>query len=105
MSISLVIARCQTSKSGLQRWRIRFDNRAHNPDLTVAVRLYGNNEIELDYYLLPRLDLPTQEIRVSSKNSLQFECFRFNDLGFFYGMSEREPLTPTTFSQTQKEKP
>ena len=105
LAISLVIARCQTSNSGLQRWRIRFDNRAHNPDLTVAVRLDGNNEIELDYYLLPRLDLPTQEIRVSSKNSLQFECFRFDDLGFFYGMSEREPLTPTTFSQPQKEKP
>jgi hypothetical protein len=105
LAISLVIARCQTTDSGLQRWRIRFDTRAHDPDLTVAVRLDGNNEIELDYYLLPRLDLPTHEIRVSSKNSLQFECFRFDDLGFFYGMSEREPLTPNTFSQTQKEKP
>ncbi len=105
LAISLVIARCQTSDSGLQRWRIRFDTRAHTPDLTVAVRLDGNNELELDYYLLPRLDLPTHEIRVSTKNSLQFECFRFDDLGFFYGMSERETLTPTTFSQTHKEKP
>lgn len=52
LAISLVIARCQTSNSGLRRWRTRFD-----------------------------------------------------DLGFFYGMSERETLTPTTFSQTHKEKP
>ena len=42
--------------------------------------------------LLPRLDLPDQEIRVSNKNSADFECFRFDDLNFFYGMSERERL-------------
>ena len=39
-----------------------------------------------------RLDLPEQEIRVSNKNSADFECFRFDDLTFFYGMSERERL-------------
>ena len=42
--------------------------------------------------MLPRLDLPEQEIRVSNKNSADFECFRFDDLNFFYGMSERERL-------------
>jgi DNA invertase Pin-like site-specific DNA recombinase len=103
LAISLVIARCQTTDTGLQRWRIRFDTRAHDPDITVAVRLDGNNEIELDYYLLPRMDLPTEEIRVSTKNSMQFECFRFDDLGFFYGMSEREPLMSTVFNQSRKE--
>ena len=35
---------------------------------------------------------PEQEIRVSNKNSADFECFRFDDLTFFYGMSERERL-------------
>ena len=40
----------------------------------------------------PRLDLPEQEIRISNKNSADFECFRFDDLNFFYGMSERERL-------------
>ena len=105
LAISLVIARCQTTEAGFQRWRIRFDTRVHDPDLTVAVRLDGNNELELDYYLLPRLDLPTHEIRLSTKNSMQFECFRFDDLGFFYGMSEREHLTPTTFIQPREENP
>jgi DNA invertase Pin-like site-specific DNA recombinase len=104
IAISLVIARCQTSDSGMQRWRIRFDTHAQDPDLTVAVRLDGNNELELDYYLLPRLDLPTHEIRVSTRNSMQFECFRFDNLGFFYGMSEREPLSPKTFEHTRKER-
>ena len=104
LAISLVIARCQTSESGTQRWRIRFDTYAHDPDLTVAVRLDSNNELELDYYLLPRLDLPNHEIRVSTRNSVQFECFRFDNLGFFYGMSEREPLTPKTFEHARKER-
>ena len=90
--ISLVLARCQTTNAGMHRWRIRFDSAAHNPDLTVAVRLDPENSYELDYYLLPKLDLPNHEIRVSNKNCADFECFRFDDLSFFYGMSERERL-------------
>ena len=58
----------------------------------MAIRLDAANACELDYYLLPRLDLPAQEIRVHHRNSTDFECFRFDDLTFFYGMSERERL-------------
>ena len=94
--INLVLARCQTAANGHQRWRIRFDPASlfakGHPDITVAIRLDAANTSELDYYLLPRLDLPDQEIRVSNKNSADFECFRFDDLNFFYGMSERERL-------------
>ena len=94
--ISVVLARCHTlvDKYGQsrQRWRIRFDPARFNPDLTVAIRLDAANTAELDYYLLPRLDLPEQEIRVSNRNSANFECFRFDNLNFFYGMSERERL-------------
>ena len=90
--ISLVLARYQTAANGHQRWRIRFDPARFDPDITVAIRLDAANTQELDYYLLPRLDLPDQEIRVSNKNSADFECFRFDDLNFFYGMSERERL-------------
>ena len=57
-----------------------------------AAFLDAQNANELDYYLLPRLDLPEQEIRVCNRNSANFECFRFDDLNFFYGMSERERL-------------
>ena len=89
---SLVLARCQTLPNGQQRWRIRFDTERFNPDLTVVVRLDAHNTNELDYYLLPRLDLPEQEIRVCNRNSANFECFRFDDLNFFYVMSERERL-------------
>ena len=88
--ISLVLARCQTLPNGQHHWRIRFDTERFSPDLTVAVRLDPQNVNELDYYLLPRLDLTDQEIRVSSRSSANFECFRFDDLNFFYGMSQRE---------------
>jgi len=36
-----------------------------------------------------RLDLPRQEIRLCNRTSIAFEAFRFDDLGFFYGMAER----------------
>jgi DNA invertase Pin-like site-specific DNA recombinase len=94
--ISVVLARCHTSVDRYgedqHRWHIRFDPVRLHPDLTVAIRLDAANAAELDYYLLPRLDLPEQEIRVSNRNSANFECFRFDNLNFFYGMSERERL-------------
>ena len=90
--ISLVLARCQRMPNGLQRWRIRFDPSRFSPDITVAVRLDPLNEAELDYYLLPQLDLPNRELQVTARNSAEIECFRFDDLNFLYGMSERERL-------------
>lgn len=90
--ISLVLARCHVTDSGLYRWQIRLDPSGLESDLTVAIRLDADNTRELDYYLIPRLDLPLQEIRIHNRNSSDFECFRFDDLNFFYGMSQRERL-------------
>lgn len=59
---------------------------------TGDVRLDSLNESELDYYLLPQLDLPSRELHVTARNSAEIECFRFDDLNFLYGMSERERL-------------
>jgi hypothetical protein len=87
--VSLVLARCQPQSDGRLRWRIRFDPLRYQADVTLAVRLDPQNEGELDYYLLPWLDLPRQEIRLCNRTSLAFEAFRFDDLGFFYGMAER----------------
>ncbi len=89
MVVSLVLARCQPLSDGRLRWRIRFDPMRYRADVTLAVRLDPRNEGELDYYLLPWLDLPRQEIRLCNRTSLAFEAFRFDDLGFFYTMAER----------------
>ncbi len=91
--VSLVLARCQTLPDGRHRWRIRFDPARLEPDVTLAVRLDYANEVELDYFLLPSLDLPRREIRLDlnmcNRNSAHFEAFRFDDLSFFYAMFER----------------
>jgi hypothetical protein len=87
--VSLVLARCQPQADGRLRWRIRFDPLRYQADVTLAVRLDPMNEGEFDYYLLPWLDLPRQEIRLCNRTALTFEAFRFDDLGFFYGMTER----------------
>jgi hypothetical protein len=87
--ICLVLARCQTLTTGVQRWRIRPDPAKYSPDITVAIRMDTFNAAELDYYLLPQLDLLQQELHVTRRNSANFECFRFDNLEFFYGMSQR----------------
>ena len=87
--VSLVLARGQPQADGRLRWRIRFDPMRYQADITLAVRLDPMNRGELDYYLLPWLDLPRQEIRLCNRTALTFEAFRFDDLGFFYGMAER----------------
>jgi len=84
LTVSLVVARCQPTGDGRLRWRIRFDPIRYHADVTLAVRLDPMNAGELDYYLLPR-----QEIRLCTRTSIAFEAFRFEDLGFFYGMAER----------------
>jgi len=89
LAISLVLARCEALPDGRHRWRIRFDPARLDPDITLAVRLDYTNEAELDYFLLPGLDLPSREIRMCNRNSAHFECFRFESLSFFYAMFER----------------
>ena len=90
--ISVVLARCQAFPNGQQRWRVHFDPARYEPDITVAIRLDGSNEAELDYYLLPRLNFGLDRISLSERNAAEFECFRFDDLEFFYGLARRSDI-------------
>ncbi|PWG16163.1 hypothetical protein DFK10_13300 [Salibaculum griseiflavum] len=56
--ISLVLAGCQPTGKRRLLWRIRFDPMRYQADVTLAVRPDPMNAAELDYYLLPWLDLP-----------------------------------------------
>jgi len=87
--VSLVLARCQPLGDGRLRWSVRFDPMRFRADVTLAVRLDPQNREELDYYVLPWLELPRQEIRLCNRSNAAFEAFRFEDLSFFYGMAER----------------
>jgi DNA invertase Pin-like site-specific DNA recombinase len=85
---SIVIARCGQSQSGALRWLVRVDA-GLKPDLTVAVRMRADNIEPLDYYLLPRLDLTFERLKLAEDNPLSLEAYRFDDLDFFIGMARR----------------
>ena len=87
-SISVVLARCQTSDNGRHRWKVRFDT-SLTPDITVAVRLDQPNRLPLDYYLLPRLDFGLPRISLAEHNGIEFESYRFDTLDYLHGMAER----------------
>jgi hypothetical protein len=90
-SASLVLARCQQTEAGHRRWLIRLDV-GLRPDITLAVRMAPGNREILDYYLLPQVDLRPARLRMGQDNGLDLDCFRFNDLNFFFGMAERARL-------------
>ena len=86
-SASLVLARCRSTQAGHHRWLIRLDA-GLGPDITLAVRMAPGNREILDYYLLPHVDLRAARLRMGQDNGLDLDCFRFNDLSFFFGMAE-----------------
>ena len=88
ITVSLVLARCQTSDAGHHRWKVRFDT-SLAPDITVAVRLDTANQAALDYYLLPRLDFGQNRISLAEQNAIEFESYRFDSLDYLYGMAAR----------------
>lgn len=93
-TVSLVLARCQTTEAGRNRWKVRFDT-SLLPDITVAVRLDPANKSPLDYYLLPRLDFYQPRISLADHNPVEFESYRFDTLEYLYGMAERIRLRRT----------
>ena len=91
-SASIVIARCQHTRAGSRRWKIRMDT-GFAPDLTVALRMNSANDAVLDYYLLPLPELDTDRIRLAEENGLMLDAFRFETLEFFFRMAERVRIT------------
>jgi DNA invertase Pin-like site-specific DNA recombinase len=85
---SIVIARCRQSLSGALRWLVRVDA-GLKPDLTVAIRMRADNVEPLDYYLLPRLDLTFERLKLAEDNPIGLETYRFDNLNFFVGMARR----------------
>ena len=88
MSVSLVIARCVETASGSLRWTVRFDP-GPRADLTVAVRMGRGNAAVRDYYLLPRIGLAEQSLRLAEDNGVFLDAFRFDDLAYLARMSAR----------------
>lgn len=87
-TISIVLARCKLIDGRSPRWKIRFDARIV-PDITLAIRLNKDNTAPLDYYLFPRLDFQFSFLCLTKQSAMKYECYRFDDLEFLYGMANR----------------
>jgi hypothetical protein len=90
-SASVVIARCRSTPGGALRWRIRLDT-GLRPDVTVAVRMDEPNRHALDYYLLPRIDMTADQLRLAEENGLSLDAYRFETLDFLFSMAGRADL-------------
>jgi hypothetical protein len=89
--ISIVISRCITTQSGINRWKIRFDTGLH-PDVTIAVRMDKYNKSIHDYYILPALEFSHAHIKLSEKNSGFMDSFRADSLDYFLSFGVNIPL-------------
>ncbi|MGH3707259.1 MAG: hypothetical protein ACRDRQ_03955 [Pseudonocardiaceae bacterium] len=85
-SLSVVIARCQTTSTGLLRWKLRFDTSVM-PDITVVVRMDTDNRAPLDFYLFPRLDVASDRVRLAEDNGLSLDAYRFDTLDYLYDIA------------------
>ena len=87
-TVSLFIARCGQTRAGWYRWLIQFDS-SLAPDITVAVRMDADNRAPIDYYLLPRIDMPFKELLLYEDNGLSLDTYRFDTMDYFFGMARR----------------
>jgi len=90
-TLSLIVARCNITRSGNQRWLLRFDT-SLRPDVTAAIRLEPDNRSLRDCYLFPAPDVLASRLRLGCDNGVLIDLFRFQDLRFVVGMSERTPI-------------
>ena len=90
-SVSVVIARCFETPTGLLRWKLRFDT-SLAPDITVVVRMDRANRAPFDYYLFPRLEKLADKVRLSEDNALALDAYRFDDLDLLYTIAAPIPL-------------
>lgn len=89
---SIVIVRCKQTPAGTPRWHVRFDS-GLRPDITIAVRMDPTNQFAHDYYLLPRLDMSSQNIRLAEHNGVALDAYQFDTLDTLFELTARVELT------------
>lgn len=72
---SVVIVRCVSTPTGLLRWHLRFDT-SLSPDITIVVRMDTSNQVPLDFYIFPRLDIAASRIKLAEENQLDLDAYR-----------------------------
>ena len=90
-SLSVVVARCVETPTGLLRWHLRFDT-SLAPDITIVVRMDSANRAPFDYYLFPRIDMLSEKLRLGEENTLGLDAYRFDGLELLYDIATPIPL-------------
>lgn len=90
-TVSIVIARCTTTRGGSRRWKIRLDEDL-KPDITICVRMDDANLQALDFYILPRMTMEESVLRLADHNGLSFDAFRSDTLDGFFDLAARAPF-------------
>ena len=91
LDLSLIIARSRALVSGKMRWKLWFET-SLKPDITVAVRMDGENKKPLDYYIFPHLDICAQKLNLGKDNGVELDLFRFSNLNPLFELSRRFDL-------------
>ena len=87
---SLVISRCRETLTRQHRWLIRLEHTL-DPDITIAARLTSNEDI-LDYYVFPKIETLTAQLRLAGENGIRLDSYRFESLDFFLSMARRAKI-------------
>lgn len=90
-TVSLALCRCRTTEAGTNRWIVRFDT-ALKPDITIAVRMEPDAQSIRDYYLLPAIDVWSEQLRLGDYNEQGFDAYRYEDLSMLVYLGRRVPL-------------
>lgn len=90
-TISIVIARCTTTKGGSRRWKIRLDEDL-KPDITICVRMDEANLHASDFYILPRMTMEESVLRLADYNGLSLDAFRYDTLDELFALAARTPF-------------
>jgi len=90
-TLGLIISRCFTTAAGSLRWIIRLDANSL-PDITITTRMAPDNQVPLDYYLLPSLDMTLSQLRLREENGVTMDVYRFDDLTYFCQLTRRSRI-------------
>jgi hypothetical protein len=73
------------------RWRLRFDA-GLAPDITIVVRMDAANQAPYDFYLFPKIDRLSSEVRLREDNGLCLDAYRFDDLDALFALGEQSRI-------------
>jgi hypothetical protein len=87
----IIFTRCTQTPAGPLRWLIDLD-RSLAPDITVVVRMDTANQVPMDFYFLPRIDMAASVARLGDNNGFAIDTYRFHDVAYFVKLAARAEI-------------